>query len=192
MIKWNAKLGKNKEVSEIAVQFCKLLRQIIDNKSEFVTVGYELGLISAYVNIQKKRYEQLEVRLELDEEINNKYIPKLILQPLVENAIVHGMENKIGSGKISISARQKDGYLIFTVVDDGCGMTSEQLNLVRNLKYERKLKSDGMYRIGLSNIESRAKMYGDESCDLNINSVEGVGTTIILRLKEITGVETDD
>lgn len=192
LIKWNAKLGKNKEVSEIAVQFGKLLRQIINNKNEFVTVGYELDLISAYVDIQRKRYEQLEVSFELEEDITNKYIPKLMLQPLVENAIVHGMENKIGSGKISISAHQKDGYLIFTVIDDGGGMTSERLNFVRNLKSERKLKSDGMYRIGLSNIERRAKLYGDETCGLTINSIEGVGTTIILRLKEITEGETDD
>jgi len=192
LIKWNAKLGKNKEVSEIAVQFGKLLRQIINNKNEFVTVGYELDLISAYVDIQRKRYEQLEVKFELEKDIIHKYIPKLMLQPLVENAIVHGMENKIGSGKISISAHRKDGYLIFTVIDDGGGMTEERLNFVRNLKSERNLKSDGMYRIGLSNIERRAKMYGDESCGLTINSVEGVGTTIILRLKEIAEVETDD
>ncbi|HHW47359.1 MAG TPA: histidine kinase [Clostridiaceae bacterium] len=179
LIKWNAKLGKNKEVSEIAVQFGKLLRQIINNRNEFVTVGYELDLISAYVDIQKKRHEQLEVKYELEEGITDKYIPKLMLQPLVENAIVHGMENKIGSGKISISAYRKEGYLIFTVTDDGCGMTEEQLRTVRNLK------SEGMYRIGLSNIERRAKMYGDESCGLTINSVEGEGTTIILQLKEI-------
>jgi len=186
LIKWNAKLGKNKEVSEIAVQFGKLLRQIINNKNEFVTVGYELDLISAYVNIQKKRHEQLEVEFDLEKGIIQKYIPKLMLQPLVENAIVHGMENKIGSGKISISAYQKDGYLIFTVTDDGCGMSEEQLSAVRNLN------SEGMYRIGLSNIERRAKMYGDESCGLTINSTEGVGTTIILRLKEITEGEVYD
>jgi len=186
LIKWSAKLGKNKEVSEIAVQFGKLLRQIINNKNEFVTVGYELDLISAYVSIQKKRYEQLEVGFGLEKEIIHKHIPKLMLQPLVENAIVHGMENKIGSGKINISAYRQDGYLIFTVSDDGCGMTEEQLRTVR------KFKSEGMYRIGLSNIESRAKMYGDESCGLTINSVEGVGTTIVLRLKEISEGETDD
>ena len=103
LIKWNAKLGRLEEVSYIAVKLGKLLRNIMKTSDDTVSVSYEVNLVKYYIQIQKKRYEdRLNVCMDIEESILDYKIPKLLLQPIVENAIVHGLENKIGHGIIYI------------------------------------------------------------------------------------------
>lgn len=177
MIKWNAKLGNAEIVSEVTVNLGKLLRKILKIDQDIVPLEMEMEIIKCYAEIQKLRYERLCISYDIGDGLLEKWIPKLLLQPLVENAIVHGFENKVSAGNIYIHAKQQDKYIIFGVKDDGQGIDEERLNSIQ------QFESNGMYNIGLSNVDARAKMYGDQTCGIKIQSVYGEGTTIILRIK---------
>ena len=175
LIGWCARLGKNDVVVQVTVNFGKLLRSILNNRDDMVCVRTEMDMVRAYIDIQKLRYaERLQVEMQLDESLEEERIPKLLIQPLVENALVHGLEGKPGVGRIRISSRREDGYLVFLVEDNGVGLSEERLEHVR------QLKSQGMYNIGLSNVQQRAQLYGDERCGLRIESKLGEGTKVWL------------
>ena len=160
---------------QVTVNFGKLLRSILNNRDDMVCVRTEMDMVRAYIDIQKLRYaERLQVEMQLDESLEEERIPKLLIQPLVENALVHGLEGKPGVGRIRISSRREDGYLVFLVEDNGVGLSEERLEHVR------QLKSQGMYNIGLSNVQQRAQLYGDERCGLRIESKLGEGTKVWL------------
>lgn len=178
LIRWSAKMNKNDVAVSITVNFGKLLRRILNNKEDMVTVSYEMEMVNAYVEIQRQRYgDRLSVECGLPEELLEELIPKLLLQPLLENAIVHGLEDKPGRGQVTLSARRDADYLYFTVSDNGVGMSEETLERVRTLK------ENGMYNIGLHNVHERAAIYGDDHCGLQINSALGQGTSILLTVK---------
>ena len=131
--------------------------------------------MDAYLYIIRERLgEGFRVHKDIDESILALPVPRLVLQPLVENALVHGLEGKPGVGRIRISSRREDGYLVFLVEDNGVGLSEERLEHVR------QLKSQGMYNIGLSNVQQRAQLYGDERCGLRIESKLGEGTKVWL------------
>lgn len=175
LIGWCARLGKNDVVVQVTVNFGKLLRSILNNRDDMVCVRTEMDMVRAYIDIQKLRYaERLQVEMQLDESLEEERIPKLLIQPLVENALVHGLEGKPGVGRIRISSRREDGYLVFLVEDNGVGLSEERLEHVR------QFKSQGMYNIGLSNVQQRAQLYGDERCGLRIESKLGEGTKVWL------------
>ena len=111
--------------------------------------------------------------------MREKIIPKLILQPLVENAYKHGLSKKIDANQLKISGSIQNNYLVFTVADNGAGMSPEKLAQVG------ETNPNGIYNIGLKNINQRAKLYGDESCGLQIDSQLQLGTSIKLRLKDM-------
>lgn len=183
LIRWSAKMNKNDVAVSITVNFGKLLRRILNNKDDLVTVGYEMEMVNAYVGIQKQRYgERLSVTCTVPPELEQERVPKLILQPLLENAIVHGLEGKPGKGEVSLSVICQGDYLYFTVTDNGIGMSKETLDQVR------ALKENGMYNIGLHNVHERAVLYGDENCGLQINSALGEGTRILLTVKRQQGL----
>ncbi len=184
LIKWSDKLGQPGEVSRIMVQLGKLLRLLMNNKAEVVALADEMALIGAYLDIQKCRYrEKLFIRFDVEEGMETERIPKLTLQPLIENAIVHGLENKPGGGALTVTARRSGDLMRFVVEDDGEGMSPETLESVK------ELKPNGMYNIGLSNVHQRARLYGDERCGLTIESALGRGTTITLVLKRLEPAE---
>lgn len=178
LIRWSARLGRNDVVVNVAVNFGKLLRRILNNKEDLVTVASELELLHSYLEIQKSRYaDRLQVQLAVDEELLDERLPKLLLQPLMENAIVHGLEDKPGVGHIGLAGSRQGEYLVFCISDDGVGMSEDTLRQVR------QLKANGMFNIGLNNVQQRAVLYGDEHCGLTIDSRLGQGTTIRLTVR---------
>ena len=177
LIKWNIKLERTQEAAHIVVQLGKLLRRLMNNREEIVSVAEELELVQAYLEIQRTRHEgRLSVRFEIAQDVYDAHIPKLVLQPLIENAIVHGLENKLEGGELALSAVRDGAYLRFVVQDNGAGMSAEKLKSVQ------RLQPNGMYNIGLSNVHERARLYGDARCGLSIRSALGEGTTITLTL----------
>lgn len=187
LIRWSAKMNKNDVAVSITVNFGKLLRRILNNKEDMVTVSYEMEMVNAYVEIQRQRYgDRLSVECDLPKELLEERIPKLLLQPLLENAIVHGLEDKPGRGLVTLAARSDADYLYFTVSDNGVGMSEETLERVRTLK------ENGMYNIGLHNVHERAAIYGDQRCGLQINSTLGEGTRILLTVKRRRLGEKED
>ena len=109
-IKWLAKLNNIKEISVIATRLGKLLRNSINSEGDISTVAESLDLIESYLEIQKIRYrDKFETTINISPEITDCRIPKLLLQPLVENAIIHGLEGKIGKGSLQIKGFKQHG-----------------------------------------------------------------------------------
>ena len=175
LIKWSAKLGDSEGAADIAVQLGKLLRASVSMK-EFVTVAEELTFLRTYLKIQQRRFEgRLKVTVRVASSAYGCYVPKLILQPLVENAIQHGIEMTEGGGRIEITGAMEDNYLIFRVKDNGQGMSLER-------RQEVLARRDDNH-FGLYNVHMRAVLNGDETCGIELHSMEGKGTEVILTLR---------
>lgn len=175
LIKWSAKLGDSEGAADIAVQLGKLLRASVSMK-EFVTVAEELTFLRTYLKIQQRRFDgRLKVTVRVASSAYGCYVPKLILQPLVENAIQHGIEMTEGGGRIEITGAMEDNYLIFRVKDNGQGMSLER-------RQEVLARRDDNH-FGLYNVHMRAVLNGDETCGIELHSMEGKGTEVILTLR---------
>ena len=178
IIKWNAKLNRNKEIVDTTVLLGRVLRRIMNTKTDIVTVAYELEIVEAFVEIQKKHFgDRLTLELDVSESIKERMIPKLVIQPVVENAIVHGFSGQDGVCQIRVTGEEKDNLLIFCVEDNGSGMTSEELEHILEFRQE------GSHHIGLNNVQRRLKMFGDESCGIKVESEYGKGTKVYINLK---------
>lgn len=179
LIKWNAKLGNTAEVTKITVLLGKLLRSMANFEEDTVTVEEECNLIDRYLDIQMIHYgDRLVIERSIPEEVMQLRIPKLILQPVVENSIVHGFDNRLGICKLRISASYSEPYLTFLIEDNGPGIEPEMLRTLLT----RKRSSGG---IGLQNVHKRSHLHGDESCGLQISSTLGEGTSVRLVLRTL-------
>lgn len=189
LIKWNAKLGKNDEIVNITVHLGRVLRRVMNTKSDLVEISYEMEIIHSFVEIQKRHYgERLSLEMDIEEELMGLYIPKLVIQPIVENAIVHGFSGTAETCRIRIVGKRRrqegdpafgSGFAVFRIEDDGVGMSRQELEHVLEFKQE------GMHHIGLNNVQRRARLFGDESCGLTVESYPGKGTTVTLVLKVV-------
>jgi two-component system sensor histidine kinase YesM len=140
----------------------------------------ELDLIRAYVNIQNVRFDNiLTLTIDISEEYNKIKIPKITLQPIVENAILHGICQKEESGTISITAQSEESNLFIRIVDDGVGMEEEVLATLLNNQQQDSPVTHGY---GLSNIDNRLKYFYGSEYGLVINSEINVGTTVIIKI----------
>jgi len=154
-----------------------LLRSVLRSGEEFVTIGEELDLVEAYLDIERARFEErLRVRIDVPWELRHIRIPALVIQPIVENAIKHGISESVAGGEVRISVRpQQDGSpaspsVLIAVTDTGPGATNAAL--------ERR-KARGL---GLSNVEQRLLRYGSGPAPVKIESTLGVGTTVEIRV----------
>ena len=149
-----------------------LLRGVLRSGEEFVTIGEELDLIEAYLDIERARFEdRLRVRIDVPWELRRIRIPALVIQPLVENAIKHGISESLAGGEVRISARLVENEALISVVDTGIGVTESTI--------ERRKARGG---VGLSNIEQRLRRYGNLDNPLVVQSTPGVGTSVEIRI----------
>lgn len=174
------------EVADISVAMSSIYRYSIKGDN-MVCLSDEIQCIKEYMKIMDVRFVgKFETIYKIDDSLMNLYTLRMILQPVVENAVYHGMERRSGKGKLIIEGKiSDDDRLIITVQDDGKGMTGEQLDALRKtiLDYENV----GLYRadktsIGLSNINKRIKIQFGNQYGLHITSEEGVGTKVTLIL----------
>ena len=172
---WMAEWGKTKEVVLMTSSLAKLLRQSISNQNELVHVEEEVEYTRSYLTIQKMRYkDKLEYEIKVDEEVLDKKIPKLVLQPLVENAIYHGIKYKETKGVVCIEGYQDGMHMVLKVSDDGIGMTEEQLSKIFE-KRETDTRKNG---VGVLNVHERIQLYYGEEYGLKFSSEEGQGTIV--------------
>ena len=180
-IKCMVDMEKNEAASRMLASFIQLLRSTLSNPDEFVTVSQEFHVLRQYVDIQKFRYDDsFQVALECDEAVKDRKIPKLLIQPLLENAIFHGVEFKKGEGMIIITAREKDGNLVVTVEDNGVGIQPEVIE-----KINQGFKVNGKTHVGIVNVKERIQLNFGENYGMKIESVQWMGTKIILTLPVI-------
>lgn len=176
-MKWLAKIHKVPQVADMAGDLAAILRTGI-NSEQFVTLQKELELVTQYVNIQKIRFSgRFDCALEVADELLDCIVPKLILQPLVENAIVHGLDG-CENGSVRISARVQDGgTLEITVSDDGCGMDAALLARLNDP--EPKMVNN---HLGIYNVSSILLLYYGAPYGLHAVSGSGAGTAVTVRL----------
>lgn len=180
-IRWMAEENNEKDIIEIIEAFTNLLRISLSKGKEIISVREEMNHILNYLTIQKIRYEdKMDYEIDFDENILDYNIVKLILQPLVENAIYHGIKEKRGNGKIIIQGKVEEKYLLFIVKDDGCGIEEDKLKEINeNLRYHNV--KDNKIGYGIFNVNERIKIrYGDDY-GLKFDSIRGKMTVVEVR-----------
>ncbi len=184
-IKWTAMMSGASNVSRMISSLGKLLEISINKGEEEITFKEELELVEAYVYIQNVRYNnKFILETDMDKSIYEFRILKLILQPIVENCIIHGFQNKTGEGHIWIKASRLDDVIRIDITDDGKGILEDKLEQILNdNSFENK--SQKFSGIGLKNVNERIKLkYGSEF-GLKIHSKVKEGTTITILLPAI-------
>ena len=196
-IVWQAQSGKNEEVVAMTKSLSDFFRNSLSSGEDWVTVEQELRHLKGYLSIQKTRYRDiLNYEVEADPEMNNHMILKLLLQPLVENALYHGIKYKRGGGTISVRGFLQDNMLCFEVRDTGNGMTPERLEEVREaMRLGRQMHRDPNEPepgggFGLYNVDQRIRLYYNLDHGLQIESGPE-GTAISFKVPALAGKPTD-
>lgn len=185
MINYFAMVGDADKVERIVILLSRFYKRCLNYGSEYTTVRDELELIRFYCEIQDIRHEgRLHFDFNVPTELMMYRIPHLILQPLVENAIHHGIDKKEEqSGTIRIDGELRDGMLYITISDDGMGMTEERLKQLREGLEEPKANEESGSHYALRNINTRLiSLYGP-SAGLSYQSVLGQGTAVTITLE---------
>lgn len=187
VIKLMAAISKAENIRKFTDSFMKLLSATFRSTATFITVKEELGYLGNYVDIMKVRFgNDFNIIINVDEEVKELYIIKLILQPIVENAIIHGINDIDREKYIKISGFLKDGNLIFQVEDNGVGMTEDEL---KNVLDNKEISKTSFNHIGINNVESRIKLNCGQEYGLKIESEKNKFTRITFILPILTGGE---
>ncbi|WP_159881492.1 sensor histidine kinase [Paenibacillus puerhi] len=179
-------IAEIEEVESIAIMTKALgdmFRYSIKTESELVALEEEMNHVTNFLTIQKIRYEdKLQFRYEIDEGLARMRILKLILQPIIENAIYHGLERSSKKGLITIKGYESSGNILFEITDNGIGMSPDQLEDIQSALREppvfNELGQRNKRSIGLKNVHSRIALYYGEEYGLTLDSQSEVGTTI--------------
>ncbi len=180
LIRADAIAGKVDQISLITASMGKMYRYAIKG-DPIVTLAEEAEMVKAYINIQKQRYRnQMSVLFHISDEAAARKIPRMILQPLVENAFLHGLEPLEGPWTLYISADIVQDSLRISIRDNGVGIPPSQLEEIR-----ARLHTDGNTDcIGLSNVYTRLSLLYGEKCSFTISSAPGDGTCIQIRIQD--------
>ncbi len=181
---WMAEDEKNEEVVVMTAALARLLRQSISNEQEQVTVAQEIDYVRSYLTIQKMRYQdKLEYEIEAPPEILPVSIVKFTLQPLVENAIYHGIKYKENKGKVCIRGFVREKKAFLAVEDDGAGMDAQQLHrILEESGGEDAAEPRTGGGVGVSNVQKRLRLYYGEEYGISYTSKVGKGTTALVSI----------
>lgn len=189
-IRARAILDDNEVIADMTESLSRFFRYNISKRSDVVKLSEELDNIRTYIHIQQYRFSNkfdFQVYLHDDDpSVLGAMIPKMTLQPIVENSIFHGMENKIGKGHIEIHIESDEKNVVVLVEDDGVGMNPESL---ARLQERLEAGPDGTWDTGhgsdgiaMRNVNNRLKLFFGEECGIYVSSTEGVGTEVELTL----------
>jgi two-component system sensor histidine kinase YesM len=183
-IHWMSRKQGAEQVAEMVEALSKLFRIGLSKGSEFIPLAEEFEHVRSYLQIQKHRYkDKLQFALELDPQIAHVPVLKVILQPIVENAIYHGVKERRGPGAISVKGCRSDDLVMLTVTDDGVGMDERKLALIREKLNSPAESNPGAASAGygLSNVQSRLLLtYGKPEYGIHVDSRAGTGTTVTI------------
>ncbi len=175
-----ARKKKDYEISHLIVLLGRLLRLSISSFEEKIPVHQEIMYINYYLNIQQKRMRHsFDFNINIDNNLYDKHILKWILQPIVENAISHGIEPLKTKGEVDIQGHLDEEFIIFTVKDNGVGISNTKLNEIRSrLQDNSKELTKYKKRIGLYNVQSRINLHYGGSYGISVDSDVEKGTTV--------------
>ena len=173
MINWMSQKKESENIRSVVQAMSRFYRLTLSKGKDIVSIRDEVELCEAYMEIQKRRYKgRICYEVEVDEEILDCMIPKITLQPFLENAIIHGINEKSdGRGMIILNGWMEDGRVTLSVTDDGEGMTQED-----------RQKSHKGSHYGLKNIEHRLELFFGESIPVQTESSPGIGTCVIINI----------
>ncbi len=158
----------------LIVKLSGLLRRLLRSQDHFVTLREELEAIDEYLDIECVRFgPNLVVQKEISPDSLGSVVPSMILQPLVENCLKHGLSNKMGEGRLTLRSQRQQGYIIIEVIDNGTGMATDRLEAPTD------------HGIGLRNVQERLQVIYGANARMRLHSVEGAGTSVRLDIPEM-------
>ena len=176
-IVWLMEAGKNQEAVEMVSNLSAFFRHSLSRGEDVITIQEEIRHVTSYLQIQHVRYKDiLTYDLEMDPALNHAMIPKLTLQPLVENALYHGVKLKRAVGHIRIRGQLQENEVVLEVTDDGVGMSAERLEELRLAMSAQKKVGFGM-----SAVNQRLRLQFGSEYQLQLESREGIGTAVTIR-----------
>ncbi len=191
-IGYRARLSNDDQTYQMISYLLELLQAgIYSDKEEIVPIRKELDYIRSYLTLQKMRYDdrlRFDIQIENEDELLQCRIPRLCVEPIVENAVVHGLENKYGSGRVFIKVYENQNNILFEISDDGVGFSEESLRdfyRPKSIEYE----PSGGPGIGLKNSDRRIKLMFGEEYGISIISEAGAGALVTVKIPKIKGEE---
>lgn len=185
-IRMRSLIKKEEETAKIIQNMAKIFRKSLTWGKDWVTIKDELDLVACFLEIQRYRFgDKLDFRIEADESVLGLVIPKMSLQPLVENASIHGIEKSKEGGLIQVKVEMTAEGLVCTVRDNGVGIPAGKLEMIVN---DLENNEDFGESVGIKNVYYRLKLYYKEKVGFEIASEKGVGTVFRIVVKEEEGV----
>ncbi len=187
-IAWNIRLNENEKAVNSIMALTKFFRSSLRKGEDIIFLNQEFEQVTLYLDIQLFRYsDMLDYSIELDEDLEIYTIPKLCLQPIVENAIYHGIKNQDSYGHISIRTKRYDEYYTIVIHDNGLGMTEERLQEVNAaLDQNLPLNTEESGGYGVHNVNERIQIHFGPEYGLHYHSVAGEYTEVEVKLPYIS------
>lgn len=183
-----AESQRSEDVVDMVTSLSTFFRNSLNKGQDIITLGAERTQVQSYLEIQQIRYSDiLQYEIDIPEELWDCRVPKLILQPLAENALYHGVKNRRGMGKITITGESDGDDLLLRVTDNGAGMDEEQVRILQSGLYE-----DRHTGLGLVNVHKRIRLYCGEGYGLRFESTVGKGSTVTIRLPQSRGGQSGE
>ena len=181
-ILWMTEAGENQKAIQIIQELSSFFRISLSKGQSEITINNEREHVRSYLEIQRYRYQDiLDYEIDFDEGILEYHIQKLTLQPIVENALYHGIKNKRGKGMIKVLGKEEADTIVFSIIDDGIGMKPEELERLRSL-IAGNITDDDQSGYGMANVEKRLEMLYGEEYGMTVESEYGEGTTVNVRI----------
>jgi two-component system sensor histidine kinase YesM len=172
---------KNSDVSSLSIiiqELSEILKYALKPSIEMVSLRQEIVYLKKYIDIQKYRFDgTLVVYYQIDDHILDYPVSRLILQPIIENSIIHGIRYSKKKGYIKLKVRQKEDYILFSALDNGIGMETQEVE-----ELYKSINDGNSFSIGLANVNYRLKLNYGESYGINIRSKKGLGTCVSFKI----------
>ncbi len=172
-------MNRNQDATKMLLALMRLLRKTLTNHDELISIREELTILQDYITLQSYRLQdKFTVQINVSQALLEYKIPKLLLQPLVENAITHGIEPIYGKGMLTIEATEHAEFITFKIMDNGVGIPKE--NIADILDNKRNPQTSG--GIGIANVHERIKLHFGQAFGIEIASSFEHGTTIYVKI----------
>ncbi|WP_455190145.1 sensor histidine kinase [Eubacterium ramulus] len=183
MMNWMAVKGETDKIRSVLSSMSCFYRMVLSRGDYIITLEEEIRMCQSYMEIQMMRKKKkLQFLLDVDEQVYPYLIPKITLQPLLENAVCHGIDEKDGgNGTVKLSGYIEDDRIVLRIQDDGAGMNSESMKQI--------YAEDDRKHYGLKNVKTRLMIFYDNQAELLCDSAPGIGTVITLKIPKIERME---